>query len=150
MATPSLTWYPVFLLEVGSINFLSLLWGISSKVSPFESWDTLTSQVSGAFGGIPPTSYFLRLPVSILFSGPQGFSPFPSPNTRSDEEWEIENEKRRECGNLKRSKSQWLIVHLQNSTENKDSGQSSVLLSLPLWPELHCHTKLTWVDSSFM
>jgi hypothetical protein len=29
------------------------------------------------------TSYFLRLPVSILSAGPQGFSPFPSPNTRS-------------------------------------------------------------------
>ena len=28
----------------------------------------------------PPTSYFLRLPVSILSACPQGFSPFPSPN----------------------------------------------------------------------
>ena len=27
--------------------------------------------------------YFLRLPVSILSAGPQGFSPFPLPNTRS-------------------------------------------------------------------
>ena len=83
MATPSLTWCPVFLLEVGSISSLSLLSGISSKVPPFESWESLTSQVSGAFWRVPPTSYFLRLPVSILSAGPQGFSPFPSPNTRS-------------------------------------------------------------------
>jgi hypothetical protein len=36
-------------------------------------------------GGTPPNSYFLRLYVSILSAGPRGFSPFPSPNTRSDE-----------------------------------------------------------------
>jgi hypothetical protein len=34
-------------------------------------------------GGVPPNSYFLRLPVCILSAGPQGFSPFSSPNTRS-------------------------------------------------------------------
>jgi hypothetical protein len=34
-------------------------------------------------GGGCPTSYFLRLPFSILSAGPQGFSPFLSPNTRS-------------------------------------------------------------------
>ena len=62
---------------MGSLSSLSLLSGISSKVPPFESWESLTSQVSGAFWGIPPTSYFLRLPVYILSAGPQGFSPFP-------------------------------------------------------------------------
>jgi hypothetical protein len=35
------------------------------------------------FCRVPPTSYFLRLPVYILSAGPQGFSPFPSPNTKS-------------------------------------------------------------------
>ena len=83
MATPSLTWCPVFLLEVGSISSLSLLLGISSKVRSFDSWESLTSQVSGAFWRVLPTSYFLRLHVSILSAGPQGFSPFPSPNIRS-------------------------------------------------------------------
>ena len=68
---------------MGSISSLFLLSGISSKIPPFESWESLTSQVSGAFWGVPPTSYFLRLPVCILSSGPQGFSPFPSPTTRS-------------------------------------------------------------------
>ena len=36
---------------------LSLLLGISSKVSPFESWESLTSKVSGAFWVFPPTSW---------------------------------------------------------------------------------------------
>jgi hypothetical protein len=65
---------------VGSISSLSLLSGISSEIPPFESWESLTSQVSGAFWGGLPTSSFLRLPV---YTCPQGFSPFPSPNTRS-------------------------------------------------------------------
>jgi hypothetical protein len=34
-------------------------------------------------GGVPPTSYFQRLPVYILSAGPWGFSPFLSPNNRS-------------------------------------------------------------------
>jgi hypothetical protein len=79
----SLIWCPVFLLEVGSLTSLSLLLGISSKVPPFESWETLTSQVSGAFCRVPPYSYFPRLHVSILSAGPPGFSNFPSPNTKS-------------------------------------------------------------------
>jgi hypothetical protein len=83
-ATPSLTWCPIFLLEVDCISSLSLLSGISSKVPPpYKTWESLTSQVSGSFWGLPPTFYFLRLPVSILSAGPQGFNPFPSPNTRS-------------------------------------------------------------------
>jgi hypothetical protein len=69
MATPSLTWWPVFLLEVGSLSSFSLLNGISSKV--------LTSQVCSAFWMVPPTSYLLRLPDSIVSVSPQGFSPFP-------------------------------------------------------------------------
>jgi hypothetical protein len=83
MATPSLTWCPVFLLEVGSISSLSLLWGISFKVPPYESWESLTSQVSGPFWRVSPPSYLLRLPVSIPSAGPWGFSLFPSPNTKS-------------------------------------------------------------------
>ena len=39
------TWCPVFLLEMDSTLFLSPLLGISSKVPPFESWDSLTSQI---------------------------------------------------------------------------------------------------------
>ena len=73
MATTSLIWWPIFLLEVSSISSLSLLSDISSKVP-------LRSLVHS--GGSPQT-YLLRLPVSILSAGPQGFSPFPSPNTRS-------------------------------------------------------------------
>jgi hypothetical protein len=80
MPTPFLTWCPVYLLEVSSISSLSLLWGISFKVSPFQSF---TSQVSVAFLRVLPISYLPRLPVSILSAGPQGFSPFPSSNTRS-------------------------------------------------------------------
>ena len=74
MATPSLTWCPIFLREKGSISSLSLLSGISSKVPPF---------ISGAFWRVPLTSYFLRLPVSILSVGPQCFSPYTSLNTWS-------------------------------------------------------------------
>ena len=83
MATPSLTWCPVFLLEVGSISFFSLLSGNSPKVPPYESGESFTFQVSGAFWGIP------QLPISwgwlfyVLSASPQGFSPFPSPTTRS-------------------------------------------------------------------
>jgi hypothetical protein len=54
------------LLEVGYISSPNLLSGISSKVPPFESWKSLTSQVSSAFWRVPTTSYFLRLPVYIL------------------------------------------------------------------------------------
>jgi hypothetical protein len=72
ITTPSVTGYPVFLLKVDSISSLSLLWGISSKVPPFESWESLTSKVCSTFWeGIPSTSYFLRLPISILSAGPQ-------------------------------------------------------------------------------
>jgi hypothetical protein len=80
IGTPSLTWCPIFLLEMGSISSFSIMLGISSNIPPFES---LTSQVYDAFWGVPSTSYFLRLPVYILSAGPQGFSSFPSPNTWS-------------------------------------------------------------------
>jgi hypothetical protein len=68
---------PAFPLEVGSTNSLSSLLGTSSKVPPYESWESLTSQVFGT------TSYFLRLPVFIVSAGTQGFCSFPSPNIRS-------------------------------------------------------------------
>jgi hypothetical protein len=80
MATPSLTtpYLTVFLLEAGSVSSLFLLSGISYKVHLFESWESLTSRVSGIFWRSPQTSYFLRLPVYILSADPQGFIPFPS------------------------------------------------------------------------
>jgi hypothetical protein len=85
MTILSLIWCPIFLLEVGSASFpLLLLSGISFKVPPFESWESLTFQVSSAFWRVPTISYLPRLPVSIISTGPQGFSPFPSFNTRSD------------------------------------------------------------------
>ena len=80
MATPSLTGCPVLLLEVGSIISLSLLHQRSLPMS-LGSLSPPRSLVHS--GGIPPTSYFLRLLVYILSTGLQGFSPFPSPNTRS-------------------------------------------------------------------
>jgi hypothetical protein len=64
---------------VGSVSSLSLLSDISSNAPPFESWESLTSQVSDAFWRVPPTSYLLRFPASILSAVPQGFSPFLSP-----------------------------------------------------------------------
>jgi hypothetical protein len=39
--------------------------------------------ILGVCVGCPPTSYFLRLPVYIHSAGPQLFSPFLSPNSRS-------------------------------------------------------------------
>ena len=73
MATSSLTWCPVFLLEVGSISFLSLLLGSSSKVTPFDYWESFISQVSGTFWKLPPhpPTSLPRLSVSILSAGPQ-------------------------------------------------------------------------------
>jgi hypothetical protein len=81
MATTSLTWCPVFLLEVGSISSLFLLSDISSKVPFFESWESLTLQVSGEFWRIPrpqpPISwgclflfFLLAFRASVLFPHP--------------------------------------------------------------------------------
>jgi hypothetical protein len=67
----------------GGLYKFTLPTGISSKVPPFEFWESLTSQISDAFWRFPLTCSFLKLPVSILSAGPQGFSPFPSLNTRS-------------------------------------------------------------------
>jgi hypothetical protein len=39
----------VYLLEVVSSGFISLLLGTVAKVIPTESWEPLTSQVSGTF-----------------------------------------------------------------------------------------------------
>jgi hypothetical protein len=79
MATPSLTWCLVFLLEMGSIRSLSLLLGISSEVPLFESWESITSQVSGASCRVPQPHNFqgclfpfflLVLRASVLFPHP--------------------------------------------------------------------------------
>jgi hypothetical protein len=77
MATPFLlTWCPVFLLEVGSMSYLSLLFGISSKVPPFGSWESLTSKVYGAFWSIYS---FCWLSGLQSFSLSQYQIRFPSP-----------------------------------------------------------------------
>jgi hypothetical protein len=62
---------------------LFLMLSISSKVPPFDSWESLTLQVSGEFWRVPQTSHFLRLPVSVLSDGPQVFCLFSPPSTRS-------------------------------------------------------------------
>ena len=72
----------LFLLEVGSISSLSLLYKSDFIQGPCL-WVLRVSCFVGLFWKVPPTSYLLRFPVSILSVGPQGFSPFPSPNTRS-------------------------------------------------------------------
>jgi hypothetical protein len=66
------------MLEVSSTRSLSPLKGISSKVLPFKSCESLTSKVSGGLWYIlegPPTSYLPKLPASILSAGLQGFTP---------------------------------------------------------------------------
>ena len=83
MATPYLTWCPVLLLDVGSISSLSLLLGVWSKVPPFESLESLTSWVSGAFGGVSPNLLFSEVTCLHSFcwpSGLQSFFPHPIPN----------------------------------------------------------------------
>jgi hypothetical protein len=77
MATSFLISCPVFLLEVGSISSLSLLSGISFKVPPFESWESLTSQVYGELWGVPPNLLFPEFACLHAFcwtSGLQFFS----------------------------------------------------------------------------
>jgi hypothetical protein len=49
---------------------------ISSMLPLFESLECLTSRVSGTFLMVPPIFYLLRLHVSILSAGPQGFQSF--------------------------------------------------------------------------
>ena len=61
---------------MGSISSLSLLLGFSSKVPPFESLESFTSQVSGAFWRVPPTSRRYWFPSLGIIS-------FPSLKTRS-------------------------------------------------------------------
>jgi hypothetical protein len=83
MVTPSLTWCPDFLVEMSSVSSLSLLSGISSKVPPFESWESLTSQISGTSCRVPPppTSWGWQCAFFLLALG--GYSHFPSLSARS-------------------------------------------------------------------
>jgi hypothetical protein len=100
MAPLSIIWYLVFLLEVGYKSSLSLLTGISSKIPPFESWESLTFQGSGAFWRVLPTStsqgclfsfFLLALRASVLFPHPISdqnlhcpiFPPHPLPRVPS-------------------------------------------------------------------
>jgi hypothetical protein len=84
MATPSLTWCPIFLLEVDSISSLSYCWVFHQRSIPMSSGSLSPPRNLVHSREVPPTSYFLRLLIYILSAGPQSFSPFPSPNTRSD------------------------------------------------------------------
>ena len=63
------------------ISSLSLLCDVSCKVSLFLwfLWGSHFPEIFCILKGSPN----LRLPVSILSSDPQRFSPFPSPNTKS-------------------------------------------------------------------
>jgi hypothetical protein len=78
MATPSLNWCPVFLLEVGPISSLSPMSGISSKVPHFESWESLTSQVSSAFWRVPQPPIPWGC-LSLFFCWPSGLQSFFPP-----------------------------------------------------------------------
>jgi hypothetical protein len=83
MAIPSLTWCPVFLLEVGSISSFSLLWAFHLRflrLSP-ESLLPPRSLVHSGESPQPPISWGCLFPFFSF--GPQGFSPFSLPNTRS-------------------------------------------------------------------
>ena len=78
---PSLIWFPVFLLEVGSVSSLSLLSRSSSKVPP-SLWVLSISQLPGCWCILecapqPPISrsflfslFLLALRVSVLFPHP--------------------------------------------------------------------------------
>jgi hypothetical protein len=65
---------------VGSINSLSLLSDISSKVPPFDFWKSLTSQVSGASwcvcGGVPCNLLFPEVSCFHSFCWPSGLQSF--------------------------------------------------------------------------
>ena len=74
--TPSLIWCPVFLLEMGSISSFSLFSSISSKVPPYESWESLTSKVSGAFW-VPPYLLFPGVACFHSFWWPSVLQSFP-------------------------------------------------------------------------
>jgi hypothetical protein len=82
LANPSLTWCPAFLLKVGSISSLFLLSGISSKVPPIESWESLTSHVSGAIWRVPqpPISRGFLFPFFLLTLRASTTFPCPIPD----------------------------------------------------------------------
>jgi hypothetical protein len=71
MATLPFNLYPVFLLEVDSTGSFSPLLSISSKVPPFEFWESLTSQVSGTFYRVPllPNFHGCIFPFILLALG---------------------------------------------------------------------------------
>ena len=78
MGNPSLTWCPVFLLDVCSTCSLSWLYGILSKVPlPLSPQSLLTPRSlvpSGPQVLYPKLSYF-HFVVVVVVVGPQGFSP---------------------------------------------------------------------------
>ena len=60
-----------------TLNFLPLLSSFSSKVPPFESWESCTSQVSGAFGGgDTPNLLFPEVSCLYSFCWPSGLQSF--------------------------------------------------------------------------
>ena len=73
IATLSLIWSSVFMLEVGSISSYSLLYIISSIVPPFQCWESLTSQVSGELWVVPKNPLFPESACLHSFFWPLGF-----------------------------------------------------------------------------
>jgi hypothetical protein len=64
---------------VGSISSISLMSGLSYKVPLFDSWESFTSQVYGAFSRVLPTPYLMRLPVSFFLLALRSSVIFPHP-----------------------------------------------------------------------
>jgi hypothetical protein len=83
MANPSHSWYPVFMLEVGSISSLFLLSSISSKVSSL--WVLRVSHLPGLWcilGSNPqsPVSRGYLFPFFMLAFRPSASFPLPIPD----------------------------------------------------------------------
>ena len=66
-------------IEQVSTRSLSPLYGISTKVLPFESGESLTSHISLTFWYVPPTCYPPMLPV-LLSLRPSVLFPHPIPD----------------------------------------------------------------------
>ena len=73
-------WEPHHSLDVLSSRWRWALYIPSIYCSTFHL-GSLTSQVSGAFWWVHPPSYYLRLPVYILYTGPQGLVPLSRPHS---------------------------------------------------------------------
>jgi hypothetical protein len=68
----------VYLLEVFSSSFISLLLGISANVIPIGSWEPLTSLASGTFLWFPSVPHLPLQHIFIHALGPLDISPLSS------------------------------------------------------------------------